>query len=165
MKGKDMTFSRLLLSALLALLPAVALCAEPEMPGTREIVLSTAAQPDADRNDAFTAAEILPVPGNGTVFALRANSTEEALYSFSLLAVNLVDLLGTLSQTLYDANDTAAIFSHGERLTVWDASASDRTIDITVDELTLEAALDLVSVASGCNIFITNRTIVVDRCE
>ena len=137
-------------------LPAQA--AEHDGTADRDIILDAEAGP-------YTDAQILPVPDSGTVFALRADSTGEPLFRFSLDSVNLYNLLGTLSQTLYEPTDTAGIIRHGERLTVWDDSARDRYIDITVDELSLAQTLDLVSLASNCNIFVTNRTIVVDRCD
>lgn len=105
------------------------------------------------------------MPDNSTVFAKGRATDDNVLYSFALTAVNVASLLGTLSQTLNDAHDTAAIIKHGECLTLWDTSVQDRYIDIAVDKLSLDTTLAQVSVAANCNIFVTNRTIVVDRCN
>ena len=153
-------FFCLLATGLCSAVPCLA--AEPAATVEQEVILEAEPGPDGD---AFADAEILPVPGGGTIFALRADSTSEPLYRFSLDSVNLYNLLGTLSQTLYDRNDTAATIRHGERLTIWDDSVRDRYIDISVDNLNLTATLDLVSLASNCNIFVTSRTIVVDQCD
>ena len=127
------------------------------------IVLS--AEPPEPGQTNYTNAEILPVPDNDTVFSIRETDTSELLYRFNLEGVNLFNLLGTLSQTLYDKTDTAAMIRHGERLTIWDDSVRMRYIDVAVDKLNLTETLDIISLAANCNIFVTNRTIVVDRCD
>lgn len=147
--------------ALLTLLMSAA--APVAAQGDREITLS--AEPAEPGATNYTNAEILPVPDSDTIFAMRETATSELLYQFNLEQVNLYNLLGTLSQTLYEATDTAARIRHGERLTTWDNDVRMRYIDIAVDKLTLQETLDRVSLAAGCNIFVTNRTIVVDRCD
>lgn len=153
----------LLASAVPALLCLPLAAAESPDPLAGGITLS-AEQPG--NGSAYSGAEILPVPDHdGTVFALRAGTAGELHYRFSLTGVNLVSLLGTLSQTLYDEFDTAQIIRHGERLTVWDDTANLRYIDISVNDLTLTAVLDAASIASDCNLFVENRTIIVDQCD
>lgn len=43
--------------------------------------------------------------------------------------------------------------------------AREHYIDVKADKLSLAAVLDLASLASNCNIFVENRTIIVDRCD
>jgi len=54
---------------------------------------------------------------------------------------------------------------YGERLTVLDDTAKLRNIDISVCDLTIPAVVDAVPIASGCNLYVENRTIIVDQCE
>jgi len=156
------TCTQCVLALLALVLPGALTAADQADPAQQEFILSAE---EPGNEDTYTNAEIVPVPNGGTVFALRQDDTGPLSYSFSLTAVNLVDFLGTLSQTLYDEHDTASTIAHGERLTVWDVGAREHYIDVKADKLSLAAVLDLASLASNCNIFVENRTIIVDRCD
>lgn len=119
-----------------------------------------------NEDDSFAnEAEILPVPGGGTVTAIFREPGKHPLYSFSFDNVGLADLVGTLTQTLYPPDDSTMRRSHGEGLVIQDESAGAREFSISVENQALADVIDQIAIASGCNIFLERRTLVIDRCN
>jgi hypothetical protein len=112
--------------------------------------------------EVFQEAEILMLPGGQTLSALRKDTTADARYSFKISAVPLIDLLGALAGTLYTAPDYV---QPAGTLDVQDERANNRTVSMSVEKVTITEALDQAAIASGCNIYLENLTIIVDRCN
>ena len=110
-------------------------------------------------------AEVLPIPGDGTLVAIRYEAGGPANYSITVENISLIAVAGTLTQTLYPDNNTTLTRSHGDGLVVLDSVAHDREVTLNLSRLPLADTMDQLAIASGCNLYLEEEQIIIDRCE
>ena len=163
-------FPRVIGFLLSLLIPVSLFSAETEDSGV--IILSS--DPNADNPQGFNNAVILPIPGGGTVMALRSEQTGEPSYSFSLENASLVALLNILAQSMlppveitpspYEQVDYADSGLNAPTVSVRTAIAYVLEVSFEVSNASLLDTIDQAAIASDCNIYLDGQTIVVDRC-
>jgi len=158
-------------TALISVLCAVFLyAAEPEEPGV--VILSS--EPNAENQQGFTNAVVIPLPHGGSIMALRTQGTGVPAYTFMLEQANLVALLQVLAQSMippveitlspYEIVDYSESGMAAPTVAIKTAIAYVLDVSIQVDSASLMETLDQAAIASGCNIYLDGQTIVVDRC-
>lgn len=138
-----------------------------------EIILSS--EPTADNVQGYSNAVILPLPGGGSIMALRTDDTGEAAYTFTLEDANLVAVLQALAESMTPPveitvspyattaeNDPLAIAA--PTVAIKTALAYILSVSFQVADASISEALDQAAIASGCNIYLDGQVIVVDRC-
>lgn len=158
-------------TALISALCAVFLhAAEPEEPGV--VILSS--EPNAENQQGFTNAVVIPLSNGESIMALRAQGTSVPAYTFILEEANLVALLQALAQSMippvditpspYEIVDYSETGMSAPTVAVKTAIAYVLDVSFQVDSASLVETLDQAAIASGCNIYLEGQTIVVDRC-
>lgn len=125
-----------------------------------EIILSG---PDEDDENAspYAMADLITVAGNAPVRVLRRDVGAPAVVSFAVNNALLMDLLGALARALDDGTDQTS----AGNVIAEDEAALLISVTLTVETLSVDAAIDQVAIASNCNIYRSGLQIVIDRCQ
>jgi len=138
-----------------------------------EIILSS--EPTEANLQGYSNAVILPLPGGGSIMALRTADTGEAAYTFTLEDANLVAVLQALAESMTPPVEiTASPYNtsiENDPLSISAPTVSVKTalayiisVSFRVADANINQVIDQAAIASGCNIYLDSRIIVVDRC-
>ncbi len=120
-----------------------------------------------DAEDIYRELDMLPIDSLHMLTTLRETDTSEPLYTFSVSDALLADVLKALAATLEQRislpNSPEQPQSGTTRL--MDYLANDIRVSAMINMADILAVLDQLAIASRCNIYLDNLTIIVDRCN
>ncbi len=118
------------------------------------------------RATAFTETDIISVGTGGSVIALRASGSSALFYRFKVTETSLIEILEALVLTIQpDEITIPGQPAKINELVIKDDLAETISISLEANNTTLEQTLDLAAIASGCNIYLEDLQIILDRCQ
>jgi|GEM_PF-2729567 hypothetical protein len=119
----------------------------------------------SQQSTTYIETDIVPLPGGGNIIALLAGDASEPVYRFNLVDCPLLEILDALVIT-FNAEEIKVPGQPGitANVVVKDDNALGITITTQVELTNIRDTIDQVAIASGCNIFLERKSIVVDLC-